>query len=119
MYLQSAGADHHKPLHLSFYLLKVMTKAPRHRKECQLVAMNKFIHLLDNIVPKSTLSYRGSSRVMLMSLHDSDMFWLDEVSDTNLFLSRKKPGCLGCGSTTSLPNVITTYDMLGLSSGSC
>lgn len=59
--------------------------------------------------------------MMVKSLVEVELgaFLLDEVSASKRFLSVKNPGCLGHGNEPSLPNIRTTDDILGLSSGCC
>lgn len=56
---------------------------------------------------------------MVISFFDDESFLLAEDSASTTFLSVKKPGCFGCGNIVSLPNMRTTVDMDGLSSGRC
>ena len=63
--------------------------------------------------------YRASSCVIDISFVEDDWCLLDEESTSSEFFPIRKLGSLGSGSKLSLPNIITTNDMLGLSSGSC
>ena len=63
--------------------------------------------------------YRASSSVIDISLVEDDWCLLDDESASSEFFPIRKPGSLGSDSKLSLPNIITTDDMLGLSSGCC
>lgn len=58
------------------------------------------------------LSYRADNIVMVISFG-----WLCDVFSWSRFLSLKNPGSFGRGNSMSLPSIITTADILGLSSG--
>ena len=62
-----------------------------------------------------TFGYRASKFVIVISLVEDDSFLLDKDD----FFPAMKPGSLGSGNELSLCNIITTYDMLGQSSGCC
>ena len=62
-----------------------------------------------------TFGYRASKFVIVISLVEDDWFLLDKDD----FFPAMKPGSLGSGNELSLRNIITTYDMLGRSSGCC
>jgi len=62
------------------------------------------------------VNYLASSCVMVISLAEI-LLWIDEELALPLSLVVKKPGSFGWGNSLSLPNIITTDDMLGLSLG--
>ena len=63
--------------------------------------------------------YRATISVMVKPLLELVGYDAEEKSGPSKFFSVKNAGCLGLGNVPSFPNMKTTDDMFGLSSGLC